>query len=214
MKRQTRAFLLNIATAIAVAATAALVLLPTTASAATMFTTTTVNVRESPTGGVIGTLPRGTAVDAIDCSGGWCFSNAGPNGHGYIAQQFLSPNSPGPGGSIEFGVTGPNGNTINFGVNVPDNRPPFVDDEPVFDDGEACFYSRSQRRGENFCVAAGDNIPDLGGWRGEISSIDNADGLEVTVCTRTRFRGDCRTYTTNANSLGRFDNVIASVRVD
>lgn len=210
MKRQTRAFLLNIATGIAIAAAAALVLLPTTASAATYYATTAVNLRDAPNGAVIGRYDRGMAIEVIVCDSGWCHVNVGGGAYGYISQQFLSPNPVAPGVSIGIGNNG-----IEFGVTIGTPPvPPEDDDEPEFIDGEACFYERTQYRGGSFCVAAGDHIPDLGGWTGDISSIENPDGLEVTICTRTRLRGDCRTYTTSARSLGRFNDATFSLSVD
>jgi uncharacterized protein YraI len=208
MKRQTRAILLNAFTGIAIAATAALVLLPTVASAAPGSATAFVNVRAQ----VVNTLNAGETVDIQECQGAWCYVVAAGN-DGWVAARFLSNQ---PGGSVNFGITGPNGNTIQFGVNVPapNNPPPVVDDEPIFDDAEVCFYSRSQYRGNSFCVEPGDEIADLAGWDGEISSIENPAGYDVEVCTRTRFRGDCRTYTTSSKSLGAFDNAIASLSVD
>lgn len=218
MKRQTRAFLLNAFTGIAIAATAALVLLPTVASAAPATANAFVNVRASPSTGspVVNTLNAGEAVDVQECQGSWCYVVASGN-DGWVSSRFLSTGAPGVG--INFGITGPNGNTIQFGVNTPNPPPPnppppVIDDEPVFNDGEVCFYSRTQYRGDSFCVEAGDEIANLDQWDGEISSIENPDGFDVTVCTRTRFRGDCRTYTTSSRSLGAFDDAIASVSVD
>jgi uncharacterized protein YraI len=219
MKRQTRTFLLNAFTGIAIAATAALVLLPTVASAAPAVATSFVNVRERPstTAAVVNTLNAGEAIDVQECEGSWCYVAASGN-DGWVARRFIGTNA--PGGSIQFGITGPNGNTIQFGVNappvnnpVPPPEPPDVD-EPDFASGEACFFSRSQYRGTSFCIEAGERISDLGDWDGDISSIDNPDELDVTVCTRTRYRGDCRTYTTSARSLGSFDDSIASIRID
>jgi uncharacterized protein YraI len=214
MKRQTRTFLLNAFTGIAIAATAALVLLPTVASAAPGTATAFVNVRAQPSSGspVVNTLNAGEAVDIQECQGSWCYVVAAGN-DGWVASKFLST---GAGVGINFGITGPNGNTIQFGVNTPapNNPPPVIDDEPIFDDDQVCFYSRTQYRGNSFCVDPGDEIADLGGWDGEISSIENPGGYDVEVCTRTRFRGDCRTYTTSSKSLGAFDNAIASVSVD
>lgn len=219
MKRQTRALLLNTATGIAIAATAALVFLPTIASAAPATASTFVNVRQNPTPGsrVVNTLERNEAVDVQECRGSWCYVVAdGPDG--WVAAQYLKSSQP----NLSFGITGPNGNTIQFGVNVPNTNPPPPNRPnprppvpPVAEnDGEACFFARSNFRGDDFCVQAGDRIPNLDDWSGEISSIDNPDELDVTVCTRTNFRGDCRTYTTSSRSLGRFDDTIASVRVD
>jgi uncharacterized protein YraI len=214
MKRQTRAFLLNAFTGIAIAATAALVLLPTVASAAPATATAFVNVRAMPSSSarVVNTLDAGEAVDVRECQGSWCYVIASGN-DGWVASRFLSS---GTGVGINFGITGPQGNTIQFGINTPtpNNPPPVIDDEPVFDDGEVCFYSRTQYRGNSFCVEPGDEIADLDQWDGEISSIENPDGYDVTVCTRTRFRGECRTYTTSSRSLGAFDDAIASVSVD
>jgi hypothetical protein len=218
MKRQTRAFLLNAATGIAIAATAALVLLPTVASAAPAVANAFVNVRAQPSTGapVVNTLNAGEAVDVQECQGSWCYVVASGN-DGWVASRFLGqPGS--PGASVGFSIQGPNGNTFQFGINAPsepppNNPPPMIDDEPIYT-GEACFYSRSQYRGGSFCVEAGDEISDLGDWDGDISSIENPDGLDITVCTRTRFRGDCRTYTTSARSLGGFDDEISSIAVD
>jgi hypothetical protein len=211
MKRQTRAFLLNAFTGLAIAAAAALVLLPTAASAATFYATTDVNLRDAPNGAIIGRYNRGGAIEVIVCDSGWCHVNVGGGAYGYVAQQYLSPNPVAPGGSLTFGI---DGSGVSIGVNIGTPGQPDEDDEPEFFDGEACFYARSQYRGDNFCVAAGDYIPDLGGWSGEISSLENQDELDVTVCTRTNLRGTCRTYTTSARSLGRLDNAIRSLSVD
>lgn len=215
MKRQTRTFLLNAATGIAIAATAALVLMPTIASAAAGTATTFVNVRSAPssTARVVNTLDAGEAVDVQGCEGGWCYVGANGN-DGYVSQRYLSIS--GPGVDIGFTVQGPQGNSVTFGFNTDNSvktpPPPVDDDEPL--DGEACFFENSQYRGGSFCVAAGDYIPNLGGWDGDISSIENPDGLDVTVCTRTNLRGECRTYTTSARSLGRFNDNITSLSVD
>jgi uncharacterized protein YraI len=210
MKRQTRAFLLNAATGIAIAATAALVLMPTVASAAAGYATTFVNVRadSNTRARVVNTLEAGEAVELVECVQGWCYVEASGN-DGWVAIQYVKTGKPQPG--VEIGI-GPNG--LSFGVTVPGTPVPEPEPEPEFIEGEACFYERTQYRGNSFCVEAGDEIPDLGGWKGRISSIENPDGLDVTVCTRTRTRGDCRTYTTDARSLGRFDDLIVSLTVD
>ena len=56
------------------------------------------------------------------------------------------------------------------------------------------YDDRSRLRGESFCLEEGETTNNLRGWAERISSIDNPDGLEVTVCDRTNLRGDCRTY--------------------
>lgn len=123
MKRQTRRLLLNVATGVAIAATAAVMLVPAAASAA-------------------------------------------------------QP-------SIGFGFhIGPGGPSVSIGVGEPD----------IPTTGQVCFFSDTRYRGRSFCVEEGNSIRDLSDWGDEISSFRNPDGLDVTVCTRTRFRGDCRTY--------------------
>lgn len=100
---------------------------------------------------------------------------------------------------IDFGITfGPGGPSVTIGT--PGS-------------GQVCFFERSRYRGEGFCVEDGTTIRDLDDWDGEISSFRNPDGLEVTLCTRTRLRGVCRTYTGNARTLGDMDKEAASLRV-
>jgi len=79
---------------------------------------------------------------------------------------------------------------------------------------QACFYERAGMRGASFCADSGDRIANLGRWEGRIGSIENRDGLQVRVCTRPNFRGDCRVYTTDAFNLGRFDGSISSIQVN
>lgn len=217
MNRQTRKTLLNIATGVAVVATAAVVFLPA-AYAAPGTVTGNVNVRSGPgtNYAVIDTVRRGTTVDVQQCEGSWCYI-AKPGPDGWVSSSFLSagggapvnPQQPG----LSFGFsTGPNGPTFNFGIGTqpqaPVVRPPVV--QPVF--GEVCFYDRTRFRGDSFCMESGESVRDLGNWADRISSIDNEDGLQVQVCSEGNFRG-CRTYTTSASSLGDFDDYIISVRV-
>jgi hypothetical protein len=112
--------------------------------------------------------------------------------------------------SFGFGINvpGPNGGNIHLGIG---NNPPPRGGPPR--DAQVCFFERSSFRGDSFCVDEGAYIRDLDDWAGEISSIDNPDGLSVTVCTRPNLRGDCRTYTSGARRLGGLDDEIESVRV-
>lgn len=217
MNRQTRKMLLNIATGIAVAATAAVVFLPA-AYAAPGVVTSNINVRSGPgtNYAVVDTVRRGTQVDVQQCQGSWCYiAKAGPDG--WVSASYLSasggqpvnPQQPG----LSFGFTvGPNGPSFNIGVGqqpqVQPPRPPVI--QPVY--GEVCFYDRTRFRGESFCLEQGDSTRNLGNWTDRISSIENTDGLQVQVCSESNFR-DCRTYTTSASSLGDFDDYIVSVRV-
>ena len=215
MNRHNRKKLLNIATGLAVAATAVVVFLPA-AYAAPGTVTGNVNVRQGPgtNYGVVDVARSGTQVDVQQCQGSWCYI-VKPGPDGWVSSNFLSaggspvnPRQPG----LSFGFsTGPGGPTINFGIGQQPQvqpRPPVV--QPAFD--EVCFYDRTRFRGDSFCLESGESIRNLRGWADRISSIDNPDGLQVQVCSDNNFRG-CRTYTTSASSLGEFDDYVVSVRV-
>ena len=217
MNRHTRKMLLNIATGVAVAATAVVVFLPA-AYAAAGVVTGNVNVRSGPgtNYAVVDVVARGTPVDVQQCQGSWCYiAKSGPDG--WVSASYLSagggspvnPSQPG----ISFGFsTGPNGPTFNFGIGqqpqVQPPRPPVI--QPVY--GEVCFYDRTRFRGTSFCLESGERIRNLGDWADRISSVENPDGLQVQVCSESNYR-NCRTYTTSASSLGDFDDYIVSVRV-
>ena len=213
MNRNTRKMLLNIATGVAVAATAVVVFLPA-AYAAPGVVTSNVNVRSGPgtNFGVVDTVRRNQQVDVQQCQGSWCYI-AKPGPDGWVSAQFLSasggaPVNPSqPGLSFGFNI-GPNGPSVNIGVG--NQNPPPVVVQPTI--GEVCFYDRTRFRGDNFCLEEGDQTRNLGDWADRISSIENPDGLQVQVCSESNYR-DCRTYTTSASSLGDFDDYIVSVRV-
>ena len=129
MNRHTRRMLLNIATGIAVAATAAVVFLPA-AYAAPGVVTGNVNVRSGPgtNYAVVDVVARGTQVDVQQCQGSWCYINkSGPDG--WVSASYLSaggrPVNPSqPGLSFGFTIGGPNGPQISIGVG---NQPPRVE---------------------------------------------------------------------------------------
>lgn len=218
MHRQTRKKLLNVATGIAVAAAAVVVFLPA-AQAAPGTVTGNVNVRSGPgtNFGVVDVARTGQQVDVQRCQGSWCYiTKPGPDG--WVSASFLNAsgrpvNPSNPGLSFGFTIGGPNGPQISIGVgNQPQPqpqppRPPVI--QPVYD--EVCFFDRTSYRGDSFCFERGEASSDLRGWTDRISSIQNP-GYEVQVCSEPFFRG-CRTYTTNAASLGDFDNYIASIRI-
>ena len=220
MNRHTRKMLLNVATGVAVAATAVVVFLPA-AYAAPGTVTSNINVRSGPgtNYAVVDTVRRGTQVDVQQCQGSWCYI-AKPGPDGWISSTYLSagggapvnPQQPG----LSFGFsTGPNGPTFNFGVGgqQPQPQPPVIQPpvvQPAY--GEVCFYDRTRFRGESFCLESGDRVGNLAAWSDRISSIENTDGLQVQVCSESNYR-DCRTYTTSASSLGDFDDYIVSIRV-
>ena len=214
MNRRTRKVLLNLATGVAVAATAVVVFIPA-ANAAPGVITSNVNVRSGPgtNYAVVDVAARGTQVDVQQCQGSWCYV-AKPGPDGWVSASYLSAggtpvNPSNPGISFGFTIGGPNGPQISIGVgNQPQPQPPVI--EPVF--GEVCFYDRTRFRGASFCAEEGDNFRNLGDWADRISSIDNPDGLQVQVCSESNYR-NCRTYTTSASSLGDFDDYIVSIRV-
>nr|WP_314258608.1 SH3 domain-containing protein [uncultured Devosia sp.] len=226
MNRHTRKMLLNVATGVAVAATALVVFLPA-ANAAPGTVTSNVNVRSGPgtNYGVVDTVRRGTQVDVQQCQGSWCYI-AKPGPDGWVSATYLNagggaPVNPSqPGISFGFGGNGGPNITIGIGngqpqvqpprppVQPPVVRPPVV--QPAY--GEVCFFDGTRYRGASFCLQSGDNMRNLGDWADMISSIDNPDGLNVQVCSEANYR-NCRTYTTSASALGDFDDYIVSVRV-
>lgn len=214
MNRNTRKMLLNVATGIAVAATAAAVFVPA-AYAAPGVVTSNINVRSGPgtNYGVVDTVRAGANVDVQQCQGSWCFI-AKPGPDGWVSSQFVSggggrsaPSQPG----ISLNLGGNGGPSINIGVgNQPSGRPPVID-EPDFA-GEVCLFDRTRFRGESVCLEEGETIRNLGDFADRASSIENPDGLEIQVCSERNFR-NCRTYTTSASSLGDYDDFIVSARV-
>ena len=217
MNRNKRKMLLNVATGVAVAATAVVVFLPA-AQAAPGTVTSNVNVRSGPgtNYSVVDNTRAGTQVDVQRCQGSWCYiSKPGPDG--WVSGRYLSAggravNPSQPGLSFSFGSGGPQIN-INPGGGVdvrprPQPEPPVAD----VDDDEVCFFDRSRFRGDSTCLSPGDSVSNLRGWADRISSIDNPGGYRVQVCSEAGYR-DCRTYTTSASSVGDFDDLIVSVRV-
>lgn len=206
MKSTTRQMLLSFATAVAIACAGAMVMLPSAASAAPTTVTSDVNLRNGPGGSVIGQVRAGETVDVIQCSGSWCeIRRSGPDG--WVSRQYLAGMSQ-PGFSVQI----PLGN--QGGIQLGIGGQPGVEDEADVSDGEVCFYERTRLRGDSFCMEAGDSSRNLGDWDDTIASFDNPDGLDVRVCTRTNFRGTCRTYTSSARSLGALEGDISSIEID
>jgi uncharacterized protein YraI len=210
MKSRTRQMLLSLATAVAIACAGAMVMLPTAASAAPTTVTADVNLRNGPGGAVVGQVSAGETVDVIQCSGSWCeIRRPGPDG--WISRQYLAGMSQ-PGFSVQIPLGNQGQGSIQLGVG---GQPGVEDEAEIEEDGEVCFYNRSRFRGDSFCLEAGDASRSLrGGWDDAIASFENPDGLEVTVCTRTNFRGTCRTYTSSARTLGQLDGEISSIEIN
>jgi uncharacterized protein YraI len=209
MKSRTRQMLLSLATAVAIACAGAMVMLPAAATAAPTTVTSDVNLRNGPGGAVIGSVRAGETVDVIQCSGSWCeIRRSGPDG--WISRQYLAGMSQ-PGFQVQIPLGNQGQGSIQFGI----GGQPGVDDDADISDGEVCFYDRTRFRGDSFCMESGDANRSLrGNWDDAIASFDNPDGLEVTVCTRTNFRGTCRTYTSSARTLGQLEGEISSIEVN
>ncbi len=219
MRRSTRKLLLNVATGIAVAATAAVVFLPA-AQAAPATATSNVNVRSGPgtNYSAVDVLQRGERVDVQNCQGSWCYIvQDGPNG--WVSSSYLNATGgpgprPGPGPApqppgqpgFNFGINVPGGPSFQIGVG---NQPPRV--------AEACLYEGSRYRGEIACLQRGQTyrLPRRAG----VGSINNPGGLSVELCSSRGggfgggFGGACRTYTTSSSNLGGFGSNVTSVRV-
>ena len=222
MNRTTRKMLLNVATGVAVAATAVVVFLPA-AQAAPGTVTSNVNVRSGPgtNYGVVDTVRAGANVDVQQCEGSWCYI-AKPGPDGWISSTYLSTgrgNGGNQGGNAPgLSINIPGGPQISIGVPGqqqpqrprPGQPPIVVQPEPEF--AEVCFYDRTRFRGDSTCLEQGESSRNLGDWADRISSIENEDGLQVQVCSEANYR-NCRTYTTSASSLQDFDDFIVSVRV-
>lgn len=105
---------------------------------------------------------------------------------------------------------------FGFGIQVgPDGKPKVsigIGNRPQVPD-EVCFYERTRLRGDSFCLEPGSSLRNLGEWADNIGSFDNPSGVRVTLCTRTNFRGQCRTYRSGANSVGPFDGNVGSIQV-
>lgn len=215
MRIGTKRMLLKLATAAAVVCTAAVVLLPSSASAATTaYATTTVAVREEPNTNSdrIDTLSPGEAVRVEGCRNAWCYVSSPERG--FVRADYLATSRTGtvrispnfnlnfnfPTGSFSVGSGG-----ISIGIGSGD------DEEDAL--SEVCFYSGSNYSGSRFCVDEGDSIARLpSSWNDRISSFRNSDGLRVTVCENRNYV-ICRIYTTNARTLGTFNDDISSLRV-
>ncbi len=222
MKTQIKRNLLRAATATAVVCAAALVFVPTVASAAPAEAVTSLNVRSGPSTsyGVIDVLSPGENVNVLGCRTGWCFvEKSGPDG--YVSANYLrrvggsSSDRFEPNFNLSFNFPqgsfsiGSGGVFIGIG-DRPDrpNRPP-SGSLP----GDVCFYSGTDYSGSRFCMNDGDMTPYVGrAWNNRISSIRNPQGLRVTVCDDAGY-DICRTYRGSARSLGSFNNAISSIRI-
>ena len=219
MKRQTRKMMLNLATGVALAATAAVVLTPATATAAPGYATASVNIRSGPGTNfqVLGQLSRGQAVEVVECASRWCQIEVRGR-TGYVSRSYIAAGS-GGGGNPPLVIGGGGGtpagkSSISFGFGVGTNGPSFQFgvNQPQPQSSEVCFYDRTSYRGNVFCLDDGERIRNLSGY--SVSSIRNQAGYDVTVCSDPGFSGSCRTYVSSTTSLGFLNGDVGSVRID
>lgn len=224
MKRQTRKMMLNLATGVALAATAAVVLIPASANAAPGVATASVNLRSGPGTNyqVLGQLSRGQTVEVIDCATSWCQIQV-QGRTGYVSRSYIAA---GGGGGNGFGngnpppVIGGGGGTptgkpsISFGFGINSNGPSLQVgvNQPQQQSSQVCFYDRTSYRGDVFCLNDGQRIRDLSDY--SVSSIRNQAGYDVTVCSGPSYTGSCRTYVSSTSSLGYLNGDVGSVRID
>jgi hypothetical protein len=132
----------------------------------------------------------------------------------HTTRKFLLNLAAGAAAALALDMPAPAMAQLSFGLQVgPDGKPKVSIGVGTPSTGEVCFFTRTSYRGDSFCVDENTTIRDLEDWDGEISSFRNPDGLAVTLCTRTRLRGTCRTYDGNVRSLGGMDDEAASLQV-
>ncbi|WP_127753695.1 MULTISPECIES: SH3 domain-containing protein [unclassified Devosia] len=193
------------------------------AAAAPASVSTNVNVRSGPSTQhpVVGSLFANNTVDVGQCSAGWCQISAG-HVAGWVSSDFVvigrqaqaqvAPRGNGfgePGFDLEFNFGGP-------GRPFPP-PPPAPPAPPVYDDEEAgaCFYTRPDFRGEQFCVTEGETYDYLPGlWDDSFRSVEIYGGARVDVCRDEELSGACATLRRDTARLPReLDRRISSLDV-
>lgn len=192
------------------------------AAAAPASVSTNVNVRSGPSTQhpVVGSLFANNTVDVGQCSAGWCqITSAGISGwvssdFVVIGRQAQAQLGPDDGFDLEF----------NFGgsgrpLPPPRDRGPFPPPPPppAFDDEEAgaCFYTRPDFRGEQFCVTEGETYDYLPlEWEDSFRSVEIYGGARVDVCRDEDLAGACATLRRDTARLPReLDRRISSLDV-
>lgn len=183
-------------------ATLASVLAVTVASAfADVGTTpgsTTVYQDRSTTSAVIGTLPRGTAVEGQCYRDTWCqITGGGISGWAQnLTLNRVSPQQPQP-----VPLPQPVPNPGWPWPPRPQPQPPRPTPPPIFQDAGACFFSERSFRGQSFCVDEGDSYSRLRNWDNLIRSVQVFGGARVDLCSDSNLRGDCVTIRSDASRL-------------
>jgi hypothetical protein len=210
MKTRTRRLILNIATGVALAATAAVVFTPAMAQAAPAEATANVNVRSGPgTGfGVVGLLRAGDRVEVGECQSSFCYVDGRING--WVSSSYLTYGRPGPGPGprppepsrpdVGFGVQiGPDGISIGVGSGGRPGGPDFDrpgrpggpgwdrPGRPGFPGGpgrpsrEACFYEDIDYGGRSFCLSPGESMNNLARFGNWNDRISSIDNERLSV---------------------------------
>jgi hypothetical protein len=79
----------------------------------------------------------------------------------------------------------------------------------------ACFYRDAHFRGDYFCVAAGEDVPEMPrGMNDEISSIQTFGDVEVEIYQDVRYRGRAKRFSSGVGNLGDdWNDRLSSIRV-
>lgn len=219
MRKQTRKMILNLATGVAIAATAGIIFTPASVLADPGVTTGNVNIRSGPgmKYTVLGSLVRGQSVNIVQCQGPWCYveKKGKDRKNGWVAAKYLSASKGGGGNQVIGPVNPPVSVNPGFGISIGSNGISIGigNTGPKPRNDEVCFYSQTNYRGSSFCAEPGSTLRNLGQFEGNIASISNPAGYSVRVCA-TRYLDGCRTYVTSARSLGNLSSEVSSIRID
>jgi hypothetical protein len=196
------------------------------AAAAPASVSANVNVRSGPGTQypTVGSLFANNAIDVGQCSAGWCQISA-VNVSGWVSSNFVVI---GRGAQVQ--PRQQSGPDINFEFNFGGNGRPFPAHDnpvpfrpappapPVFEDDEeagACFYTRPDFRGEQFCVTEGETYDYLPRrWNDTFRSVEIFGGAQVDICRNEDLSGACATLRRDTARLPReLDKRVSSVDV-
>jgi hypothetical protein len=122
-----------------------------------------------------------------------------------------------------FGVDANGQPTIQFGVKTDDGSFGFQvggggggQQQPQGGQPQACFFEHDNYAGASFCVAKGQQIPNLqnNGWNDTVSSVAVYGGANVKACVDAGFSGGCYDWSSNQNGMpGGFNDQMSSIYV-
>lgn len=167
---------------------------------------------------LVNKLPVGYAVDLGACDHGWCLVTA-LGVTGFTPQTNVQagappapqpqpqpqPQRPNPDFSFDFG----------FGNANPGPLPPNYYPPRHHRRDQACFYSRTNFRGDSFCLERGDRIRDLPRqWDQRIRSVEVFGRARVDLCRGEFLQGTCLKLRSSRTRLPfRFDSKASSLEV-